>query len=467
MTRRAVLLAGLALCAGAAAQQRTQAFGVPTAVAQYRELSQTLEATATAAADEARLTTVTAHFDGWVESMAVSTTFQAVAKGEVLCTLYSPAIHAAEQEYAFARRNQQALSRSTVSGVAAGAAALLRDARQRLAQQQVPAEEIARLEKGGEPRQRFVLRAPASGYVRERQVLPGAYVTAGTRLYTLGGLQPIWVNVAVPESQLGRVHTGQTATVTFDAYPGRIFSAQVALVPPQVEADSRTAAVRLVLPNREAAVSPGMFGRASLTLALGRELTVPADAVLRSGEQARVFVAGADGSFLPRTVQLGKRVGEVQGIRGGLRAGERVATGASFLVDSEAQLAAAAGSFAPPPPGAGQTAAEAPPTATMELTTAPSPARKGANTFRLLLRDARGVPITGAEVALTLSMPAMPAMGMAAMHVAVSMHEAGGGRYEGRAELGSGGRWQVLVVARKAGQVVARQTSSLRAEGGM
>lgn len=466
MSKRTVWVAGLALCAGALAQQqRTQAFGVPTAAAKVQELTQTVEATATAADDEATRTTVSARFDGWVEGMRVNTTFQAVTQGEVLCTLYSPAIYAAEQEYAFAAGNRKALAASTVSGVAAGAAALERDARQRLAQQQVPAEEIARLEKGGAPRERFVLRAPEAGYVRERLVLPGAYVTAGTRLYTLGGLQPIWITAAVPEGELGLIHAGQTATVSLDAYPGRTFSARVVLVPPLVEADSRTAAVRLLLPNRDAAVSPGMFGRARLRLALGRELTVPADAVLRSGTAARVFVAGAGGSFVPRTVELGDRVGEVQGIRGGLRAGERVATGASFLVASEAQLSAALGSFAPPPPGTRQTAAA--PAATVELTTAPSPARQGGNTFRLLLRDAHGAPITGAEVSLTLTMPAMPAMGMAAMRVAVALRETGGGRYEGQGSLGSGGQWQVLITARKAGRLLVRQATTLRAEGGL
>ncbi|HEY8056187.1 MAG TPA: FixH family protein, partial [Terriglobales bacterium] len=178
-----------------------------------------------------------------------------------------------------------------------------------------------------------------------------------------------------------------------------------------------------------------------------------------------VFVAAGDGQFSPRTVTVGPQVGDAIVIRGGLRAGERVAAGASFLIASEAQLSAAAGSYAPPPPGVA--GAPATPAATLLLTTDPSPARKGSNTFRVLLRDARGAPIAGAQLTLTLAMPAMPAMGMAAMRVTVAMHDAGGGRYQGSGTLDSGGQWQVTMVATQAGRVVARAQTSLRVQGGM
>lgn len=460
-----VLLTGLAVATSA--QQRTQLSGVTLATVQVRNLTADVQATATVAADEATETAVTAHFTGWIEKLPVNTTYQRVHRGEVLCTIYSPGLYAAEQDYALAAAQQPTLAASTVPGVAAGARSLLADAAARLRQLQVPEEEITRLASGGEPRQEFSLTAPRDGIVEQRLVLPGAQVEAGTRLFTLAGLAPIWINAAVTEADLGRVRVGQPARVSLDAYPGRSFSARVAFISPQVEAASRTAAVRLVLPNREQALVPGMFGRVTIVVALGSRLTVPASAVLQSGAMAQVFVAAGDGQFSPRTVTVGPQVGDAIVIRGGLRAGERVAAGASFLIASEAQLSAAAGSYAPPPPGVAGAGATAPPAATLLLTTDPSPARKGSNTFRVLLRDARGAPIAGAQVTLTLAMPAMPAMGMAAMRVTVAMHDAGDGRYQGSGTLGSGGQWQVTMVATQAGRVVARAQTSLRVQGGM
>jgi len=151
----------------------------------------------------------------------------------------------------------------------------------------------------------------------------------------------------------------------------------------------------------------------------------------------------------------------------GLKEGEEIVTSANFLIDSESQLQAALGSFTPPPPGAGSAGAMNAPQANVELTTEPSPPRKGSNAIRVKLADANGAPISGAEVAVTFFMPAMPAMGMAAMRTPVTLSDKGNGLYEGSAQLDSGGTWQVTVVAKKNGQTVARKQLSINATGGM
>jgi len=151
----------------------------------------------------------------------------------------------------------------------------------------------------------------------------------------------------------------------------------------------------------------------------------------------------------------------------GLKEGEEIVTSANFLIDSESQLQAALGSFVPPPPGAGAAGATNAPQANVELTTDPSPPHKGSNTFRVKLMNASGAAISGAEVSVTFSMPAMPAMGMAAMRTQAPLSEKNNGLYEGTAELGSGGTWQVTIVAKKNGQVVASKQLSMNAAGGM
>lgn len=464
-----ILAAGLGI-APLRAQQRIQTIGVTTGVVAYRNIRDDVTAPASVATDEATITTVTARFAGWVEQVSADTTYQHVVRGQPLCVIYSPDIYAAEQEYLFAVRNQKALAISTIGGVAAGAASLVADARARLEQQQVPAEEIARLERTGRARRRFTVTAPETGVITQRLALPNLRVEAGARLYTLAALQPIWVVAAVNESDLGRVRVGQAASVTLDAFPGRRFAARVNFIVPSVDAASRTGQLRLVLPNADLALAPGMYGSATIAVPMGRQLVIPASGVLQSGTQALAFVDLGGGRFDPRPVQLGPQVGEQFIVRGGLRAGERIATSADFLIASQAQLAEAAGSYAPPPAGVGAASTPAPspaPSARMSLTTDPSPPRPGANRFRVRLTDAQGAPISGANISLALTMPAMPAMGMAAMKVTVLLADQDGGFYEGSGRLGSGGSWQATLVASKGGRILARQHLTLRAGGGM
>jgi hypothetical protein len=151
----------------------------------------------------------------------------------------------------------------------------------------------------------------------------------------------------------------------------------------------------------------------------------------------------------------------------GLKEGEQIVTSANFLIDSESQLQAALGSFVPPPPGAGAALAINAPQGNVELSSDPNPPHKGSNLFRVKLTDANGAPISGAEVSVTLFMPAMPAMGMAAMRTPVALSDKGSGLYEGSGQLESGGTWQITILAKKNGQLIASKQMSVNATGGM
>jgi hypothetical protein len=151
----------------------------------------------------------------------------------------------------------------------------------------------------------------------------------------------------------------------------------------------------------------------------------------------------------------------------GLKAGEHIVTSANFLIDSESQLQAAMGSFAPPPPGAGAAASMNTPTAQISLdySTTPSPPRPGNNVFRVKLTGAGGMPVSGAQVTVTYFMAAMPAMGMAAMRTVATLSDKGGGIYEGPGQVQMGGTWQVTVLATKGGQTLAQKQLDVSAEG--
>jgi hypothetical protein len=172
-----------------------------------------------------------------------------------------------------------------------------------------------------------------------------------------------------------------------------------------------------------------------------------------------------DGYIEPREVVLGSRVGDDFVVLKGLKAGEQIVTSANFLIDSESQLQAALGSFVPPPPGAGAASAMNAPQANIELSSDPTPPRKGGNVFRVKFTDEGGAPISGAEVTVMFFMPAMPAMGMAAMRTPITLSEKGNGLYEGSGQLESGGTWQVTIVAKKNGQIIATKQLSVNATG--
>jgi RND family efflux transporter MFP subunit len=453
--------------------QRLQSIGVQIGTVELETVGDELRLYGNVQADERRLAYVQTRFAGWLRKVYANATGTLVRKGQPLFTIYSPELVATEQEYLLAKKHQALLRTSPVEGVAAGADSLLAAARQRLLQWQVPRRQIEQLDSTGKVIDDLTIDSPVSGYITEKNALPNLYVQPETRLYAVADLSRVWVYAQLFQQDTGRVTAGAPAEVTVDAYPGKVFRGRVDDLVPQVDMATRTLPVRLALPNPGLLLRPGMYVNVTLKLPLGRQLVIPAPAVLHSGAATLAFVYGGDGNIEPRQVQLGPRAGDAVVVLRGLRAGERIVTSAAFLIDSEAQLQAAAGAFVPPPPGAGAAAAmNAPPQAmaTAELTTEPSPPSKGANLVRVKLTGQDAKPIAGAEVTVTFFMPAMPAMGMAAMKTVVTAgenSEKGAGIYEGKVELASGGIWQVTVMARQHAQVVARRQLSLAATGGM
>ena len=454
--------------------QRMQSIGVRLAPARVKEVSDEVRVTGSVEVDERRMSYVQVRFPGWIRKVFVDATYQNVRHGQPLFTIYSPDLVTTEQEYLLARRNREALSKSSVSGVAAGADSLFDAARQRLEQWQVPEGEIRKLESTGRVIQELTIESPTAGYVLERNALPNLYVQPETRLYTVADLSTVWVYAQVFQTDLGKIAAGDPATVTVDAYPGTEFRGRVDQVLPQVDMATRTTRVRLVFANPGLKLKPGMFVNVSFHPLMGRRLVVPAAAVFHSGMRQLVFISQGEGMLEPREIELGPRAGEEYVVLKGLKEGETIVTSANFLIDSESQLEAAAGAFMPPPPGAGgaggvaavQVGAAAA-QAKVELTTEPSPPRKGSNIFRVKLTGADDAPITGAQVNATFFMPAMPAMGMGAMKVSVDLAEKGNGLYEGRGELGSGGAWQGTITARKDGRTLVTRQLSVNATGGM
>jgi RND family efflux transporter MFP subunit len=450
--------------------ERMQSIGVKLGTAEIQNVSDTVRAAGNVEVDERRIASVQIRFPGWIRNVYADASYQFIRKGEPLFTIYSPDLVTTEQEYLLAKKNAEAVQSSSVSGVAAGSQSLLAATRQRLEQWEVPASEIQKLESTGKVISDLTFNSPVTGYITERNALPNMYVQPETKLYTVADLSSVWVSAQIFQSDLGRIKPGDPASVTVDAYPGQTFNGRVRDILPQVDMNTRTARVRIALANPGLKLKPGMYVNVALQVPLGRQLVVPGSAVLHAGMRQLVFVNGGEGVFQPREVQTSAQAGDKVIITKGLKAGERIVISAGFLIDSESQLQAAAGAFVPPPPGAGAAAAmnqATPPGVKLELSTQPEPPRKGSNVFRVKLTNAAGASIVGAQVNVTFFMPAMPAMGMAAMKSSVDLADRGGGVYEGSGELGSGGTWQVTLTAQQNGRVIGVRHFTLNAEGGM
>jgi Cu(I)/Ag(I) efflux system membrane fusion protein/cobalt-zinc-cadmium efflux system membrane fusion protein len=450
--------------------ERMQNIGVKTGTVEYKQLGDDLRVTGTVDINERLLSYVQVRFPGYIRKVFANATYQYVRKGEPLFTIYSPDLVATQQEYLLAQQNQKALSDSTVEGVASGAESLSAAAERRLEQWEVPQSEIAKLNETGKPVTDLTIHSPVAGYIIERNALPNMYAEPSTKLYTVADLSRVWVYAQVFQNDVGRVKPGDTAQITVDSYPGRTFSGQIEEILPQVDMTTRTVRVRLVMANPGLKLKPGMFVNVDLKTSLGRQLVVPASAVFQSGTRQLIFLNHGNGSLEPREIAVGPRVGDDFIVLKGLDAQQSIVTSANFLIDSESQLQAAAGSFVPPPPGAGSNApsANAPAAqANIDFVTDPTPPQKGSNVFRVKLTGVDGTPTTGAKVTVTLYMAAMPAMGMAALNTTAKLSEKGGGLYEGNGSLSSGGTWQATISIQKNGQVIATKQLRLNAIGGM
>lgn len=448
--------------------ERMQSIGVKTGAVEYKQVHDEIRTTGNIEADETRLAEVQVRFSGWIQKVYADATFKQVRKGQPLFTIYSPELVTTENEYLLAKQNRENLAQSTVPGVASGASSLLSSALERLKQWQIPEREIEQLEQTGNVKRELEVDAPVSGFIIERSALPNMFVQPGTKLYSLADLSTVWVYAQVFQNDLGRVKMGSPAEITVDSYPGRIFRGRVSFIWPQLDQTTRTAKVRLEIQNPELALSLGMFVNIRLDLPLGRQLVVPASGVFQTGTRQVAFIDMGEGHFEPRDIEVGARAGDDVIVLKGLKSGERIVTSANFLIDSESQLQAAMGSFAPPPPGVSAAAPGAQQNqASIEYASTPATPHQGNNTFRVKLTGSNGSPITGAQVTVTFFMPAMPAMGMAAMRNVTTLSDKGGGIYEGAGQVQMGGTWQVTALATKNGQTIAQKQMSVAAEGGM
>jgi Cu(I)/Ag(I) efflux system membrane fusion protein len=326
--------------------ERIQLIGMKTAVVKREGLGGELRTVGTVEANERGLAQVTTRFGGWIQTLKVSATGEPIRRGQVLATIYSPDVLRAEQELLVTRG--WGAGASTTPGAhdhESPIAGLEQNARGRLELLGISPQDIDEVIKTGKPSEAMAIRSPVQGYVVAKNAVVGVAVQPGTVLFQVADLSSVWVTADVYEQDVARIHVGQRARLELTSFPGEMHVGKVQFVYPTLDSASRTLKVRLEFKNRfdrsGPRLRPGMFGTVHLDLPATAGLTVPAEAVVDTGESHYLFVAKEGGHFEPRLVKIGARLKDRVEILKGAAEGETVVTTGNFLVDSESRLRAA------------------------------------------------------------------------------------------------------------------------------
>lgn len=334
--------------------EKIQTLGVRTETVTRRSMARSVRAIGTVAVDERRLRVVNPKFEGWIEKLLVNTTGEFVRRGQPLAEVYSPDLLLAQQEYVVARSalhdmaHADPLARENAQAIADAALARLRN-------WDISNDQLKKLVRDGRAQRTLMLTASGDGVVMDKAAVEGLRFAPGDMLYRIADLSTVWLIADVFEQDLALMKPGAAANITVQAYPDRRFEGRVAFVYPTVNRETRTAKVRIEVPNLELLLKTDMYATVELAAPESASVVaVPDSAVLDTGAKQTVLVDRGEGRFEPRAVKLGARGGGYVAVLEGVREGEKVVTGANFLIDAESNLRSALQAFTAPAGGGGK-----------------------------------------------------------------------------------------------------------------
>lgn len=271
------------------------------------------------------------YFSGRIEQLYISFTGEKVRKGQLLATIYSPELYAAQQEFI------------TAASLKKMQPALYKAVRNKLKLWKLSENQINEIEASGSVKEKFPIYATVSGTVLEKLITEGQVVKKGQPLFKIANLKTVWANFDVYENQINRFKKGQDIAVTTNAYPNKEFKSKVDFINPIVDAATRIVKLRVVLDNKENVFKLGMFIEGKIKAIpsnMFQGIMIPSSAVLWTGERSLVYLKTATDTpiFEMREIKLGNRVGDIYEILEGLSMGDEIVTNGTFTVDAAAQL---------------------------------------------------------------------------------------------------------------------------------
>jgi len=323
-----------------------QNIGVETEEVQRRRLTRTIRTVGRVTYDETKLYNVNTKIMGWVENLYVDYTGKAIKKGDRLLDIYSPELVNTQEEYLLALRYRDQLLESNVEEARKGAEDLVQSAKRRLLNWDIPSEDIDAIEEARAPNKTMTVYSPADGIVMEKMIVNGQSIEAGMTLYKIADLSDVWILADVYQYELPWVKLNAPAELELSYLPGRVFKGRITYIYPFLSEETKTVKVRIEVQNPEGQIilKPDMYATVRIKSPLVvKDVAVPDQAVIRSGERNIVVVSLGGGYFDPREVTLGVTADGYDQVLEGLKEGEHIVTSSQFLIDSESNLKAAIG----------------------------------------------------------------------------------------------------------------------------
>jgi len=271
------------------------------------------------------------YFSGRIERLNVSFTGEKIRKGQLLATIYSPELFAAQQELL------------TAASIKESQPALYKAVRNKLKLWKLSEKQISQIESSGKVTENFPVYATVSGTVSEKMVEQGDYIKQGQPLLKIANLNTVWANFDVYENQINLFKVGQEVSITTNAYPNKEFKVKVSFIDPILNTSTRTVTLRTVLNNTSNIFKPGMFVEGKikgLKMSTEESITIPATAILWTGKRSVIYIKSnpEEPVFEMREVTLGNKMGENYEVISGLSIGDEIVTNGTFTVDAAAQL---------------------------------------------------------------------------------------------------------------------------------
>jgi Cu(I)/Ag(I) efflux system membrane fusion protein len=317
---------------------------IQTAPVERRDVAMQVRLTGKVEYDETRVSYITAWVPGRLDHLYVDYTGVTVKPGDPMVSIYSPELVTAQEELLQSAKALSGLQAGAAESLKQTSVETLRAVREKLRLLGLTPEQIAEIEQRGTVSNEVIISSPAGGVVVDKSALEGQYVTTGTRIYTIADLAHVWVNLDAYESDLQWIRLGQHVDFSTDAYPGDTFVGVVAFIDPVLDAATRTAKVRVEIPNPRGKLKPEMFVHGLVYADIGNPaeepLVIPASAPLITGKRAVVYVETEPGLYSGREITLGPRAGDFYVVEEGLAEGERVVTNGNFKIDSAVQILA-------------------------------------------------------------------------------------------------------------------------------
>lgn len=322
--------------------EKQQLIGVQVIQAGLKPLLKTVRAVGRVEYDEKRIASINTKFEGWIEKLYVDYAGKYVRKGDPVAEIYSPELLATQKEFINVLKWSKSAKADNINAlnamIARDAEALVGAARERLMLWDVTDEQIKRIEETGKPIRTLTIYSPVDGYIVQKTVVQGMRIMSGEKLLDVADLSTVWVVADIFEYDLPFIKVGERARITLSYLPGKEYSSNIEYVYPALAAETRTAKVRFSIPNPGGQLKPQMYTDIEVKVNLGKRLLLPEDAVIDTGTRQVVYVSRGEGIFEPREVAIGLRADGMVEVTAGLKAGEKIAFSANFLIDSEAKL---------------------------------------------------------------------------------------------------------------------------------